>query len=34
MFSDEYLVKEEYVKDIKSFFKALAQKVDTKEAAN
>ena len=34
LFTDEYLVKEDYVNDVNQFFNALAQKIDSKEAAN
>lgn len=34
LFSEEYLVKEEYINDIKSFFIALASKVESNDAAN
>ncbi len=34
LFSEEYLVKEDYVGDIRSYFVGLATKIDTKEAAN
>lgn len=34
LFSEEYLVKEEYINDIKSYFIALASKVESNDAAN
>ncbi len=34
LFSEEYLVKEDYVGDMRSYFVGLATKIDTKEAAN